>query len=75
MAARIDANNRATGGVWRPAHLYAALGETERALDMMEAALAGQRGRLSLLRCSLAYQLLRDEPRMQARLRPVRFPQ
>jgi DNA-binding SARP family transcriptional activator/TolB-like protein len=72
LADRLEA--RAAGRVGEPAHLYAALGETERALDMVEAALDRNRGHFPHLRCTLTYRLLRDEPRMQALVRQVGFP-
>jgi DNA-binding SARP family transcriptional activator/TolB-like protein len=75
LVERMEEQARAAGRVWRPAHLYAALGDSERALDMMEAALMGRRAMLATVRCSTSYQLLRDEPRMQSLVRQVGFPQ
>lgn len=75
LADRLEARVRQAGGVWRPAHLYAALGDTDRALDMVEAAFVQRRTGMAPFRCTLTYRLLRDEPRMQALLRPVGFPE
>jgi hypothetical protein len=74
LADRMQERARANGGRFLPAQLYAAIGDTERALDMVEAALADRRGMLPSVRYSITYQLLRDEPRMQALVRQVRFP-
>jgi len=73
LADRIEMRVVQAGGIWNPAHLYAALGDTERALDMVERADLGRMG-LAHFRCSLTYQFLQHEPRMQAIMRPVGFP-
>jgi DNA-binding SARP family transcriptional activator/TolB-like protein len=73
LADRIETRVVQAGGVWNPAHLYAALGDTERALDMVERS-GPARPVLAQIRCSLTYQLLQHEPRMRAIIRPVGFP-
>jgi DNA-binding SARP family transcriptional activator/TolB-like protein len=74
LADRLKEEARVAGRIWRAEHLYAALGDTGRALDMLEASLEGQRGRLVHRRCSYVYQMLRDHPRMEALVQPVGFP-
>ena len=59
---------------WRVAHVYAALGDANRALDLEEAAYPVTRYQLAHYRCSEVYQLLRNEPRMRAFVRPIGFP-
>jgi DNA-binding SARP family transcriptional activator/TolB-like protein len=72
LADRIEARVVQAGGLYNPAHLHAALGDTERALVMVESADFARAG-LAGIRCTLFYQLLQDEPRMQAIIRPVGF--
>jgi hypothetical protein len=50
------------------------LGDAGRALDIEEAAYPVTRYRLAYYRCAEVYQLLRDEPRMRAFVRPIGFP-
>jgi DNA-binding SARP family transcriptional activator/TolB-like protein len=73
LADRIETRVVQAGGAWHPDHLYAALGDTERTLDMVERADL-PRAVLVGIRCSLTYRLLQHEPRMQAIVRPVGFP-
>jgi hypothetical protein len=55
------------------AHLYAALGDTQRALDMVTAAAKARRPN-GMFRCSIAYRVLRNEPRMRELVRSLGFP-
>ena len=73
LADRLEAEARARGGPWRPAHLYAALGDTQRALDMAVAA-AKERRPNGMFRCGITYRVLRNEPRMRELVRSLGFP-
>ncbi|HEX6307155.1 MAG TPA: protein kinase [Longimicrobiales bacterium] len=73
LVQRLEAEARSRGDSWQPAHLYAALGDTERALDMVDAA-ARERRPAWNFRCSTTYRLLRDEPRMRELIRSFGFP-
>ena len=73
LAERLEAEARSRGGPWRPAHVYAALGDTRRALDMVVAA-ANERRPTAGFRCSIAYRVLRREPRMRELVRSFGFP-
>jgi tetratricopeptide (TPR) repeat protein len=73
LAGRLEAEAPSRGGQSRHAHLYAALGDTRRALDMVAAA-ARERRPSGLFRCSLTYRVLRNEPRMREMVRTFGFP-
>jgi TolB-like protein len=73
LADRLEAEARSRGAPWRPAHLYAALGDTRRAVDMVVAA-AKERRPNGMFRCSIAYRVLRNEPRMRELVRSLGFP-
>ena len=73
LAERLEAQARSRGGSLRNAHLYAALGDTQRALDMVVAA-ANERRPVAGFRCSIAYRVLRNEPRMRELVRSFGFP-
>ena len=73
LADRLEAEARSRGGPRRPAHLYAALGDTQRALDIVVAA-AKERRPNGMFRCSIAYRVLRNEPRMRELVRSLGFP-
>ena len=73
LADRLEAEARSREGPWRPAHLYAALGDTQRALDMVEAATTERRP-AGLFRCGVTYRVLRNEPRMRELVRKFGFP-
>lgn len=57
-----------------PANLVAALGDTTRALDMVEQAFQQRPWQFAHFRCSETYRLLGDEPRIQAIIRKIGFP-
>ena len=59
---------------WRVAPVYAALGDADRALDIEEAAYPVTRYELASYQCTMLYQLLQNEPRMRAFVRPIGFP-
>ena len=74
LAERLETDARSRGGSpWRPAHLYAALGDTRRALDMVVAS-ANERRPNGMFRCGIAYRVLRNEPRMRELVRSLGFP-
>ena len=73
MAARLETEARSRGRPMAEAHLYAALGDTRRALDMVIAAAKARRPG-ALFRCSIAYRVLRNEPRMRELVRSLGFP-
>ena len=73
LADRLEAEARSRGGAWRPAHLYAALGDTQRALDIVVAA-AKERRPNGMFRCGITYRVLRNEPRMRELVRSLGFP-
>jgi serine/threonine-protein kinase len=73
IAEREEAQARARGTPLRAAHLYAALGDTERALDIVVAESKGRRPD-GMFRCSIAYRALRNEPRMRELVRSWGFP-
>jgi DNA-binding SARP family transcriptional activator/TolB-like protein len=58
----------------RVSAVYAALGDPGRALEIEEAELPVTRWGLAHYRCEEVYQLLRDDPRMRAFVRPMGFP-
>ena len=73
LAERLEAQARARGGVWKPAQLYAALGDTGRALAMVVATL--KEGHPDVFfRCGVAYRALGDGPRMRDLIRSYGFP-
>jgi DNA-binding SARP family transcriptional activator/TolB-like protein len=74
LLGRLEAQDVVRREPWRAAPIYAALGDVGRALEIEEAAFPVQRYRLADYRCSEVYQLLRDEPRMQAFVRRIGFP-
>jgi tetratricopeptide (TPR) repeat protein len=73
LAERLEAEARSRGDAWRPAQLYAALGDTRRALDMVEAATRERRPDV-FFRCDVTYRVLAHEPRMRELVRSFRFP-
>jgi TolB-like protein len=73
IAARLEADARSHGRPWAPAHLYAALGDTQRALDIVVAA-AREHRPSGMFRCSIEYRVLRNEPRMRELIRSLGFP-
>jgi serine/threonine-protein kinase len=73
LAERLEAEARPRGRPWRPAELYAALGDTQRALDMVEAATKERRPEANF-RCSITYRVLEHEPRMRGLARSLGFP-
>jgi serine/threonine-protein kinase len=73
LAERLEAEARSRGGPWRPAQLYAALGDTQRALDMVEAAAKERRPEVNF-RCGITYRVLQHEPRMRELIRSFGFP-
>jgi hypothetical protein len=73
IAARLEADARSHGRPWGPAHLYAALGDTQRALDIVVAA-AREHRPSGMFRCSIEYRVLRNEPRMRELVRSLGFP-
>ncbi len=56
------------------ASIYAALGDTTRAIDLTRSKVLAQGRALVGARCWLIYKVLPDEPRLQALLKPVGFP-
>ena len=74
MLSRLESQDVVRREPWRVANVYAALGDASRALDLEEAAYPRMRYRLAHYRCSEVYRLLRDEPRMQAFIRRIGFP-
>jgi hypothetical protein len=54
--------------------LYAAVGDTDRALSIIEAAFAERPNEWLYFRSSQTYTMLRDEPRIQAIIRQIRYP-
>ena len=74
LARRLEEQAVSAGTPLRADHLYAALGENDRALDIVEEALRGNRSLRAWVRCTGTYALLRDEPRMRALIEPVGFP-
>ena len=73
LAERLEAEARSRGSPWRPAHLYAALGDTQRALDMVDAATRERRPDV-FFRCGVTYRVLEREPRMRELVRSFGFP-
>ncbi|HKP15965.1 MAG TPA: protein kinase [Gemmatimonadaceae bacterium] len=73
IAARLEAEAHASGRGSGPAHLYAALGDTQRAVDIVVAA-AKQHRPSAMFRCSIEYRVLRNEPRMRELVRTLGFP-
>jgi hypothetical protein len=73
LAARLEAEAPSRGGPLGHAHLYAALGDTRRALDMVAAA-AKERRPNGMFRCGVTYRVLRNEPRMREMVRTLGFP-
>ena len=73
LTQRLEAEARSRGDPWRPAPLYAALGDTQRALDMVKAA-ATERRPDALFRCSVTYRVLSHERRMRDLSRSFGFP-
>lgn len=71
LTGRLEAT---AGPAFRPAHLYAALGDTDQALGMMEEVFRRNRTSLANLRCLETWALLRHEPRMQAIAARIGFP-
>lgn len=74
LARRLEEQAVSAGTPLRADHLFAALGENDRALDIVEEALRGNRSLRAWVRCTGTYALLRDEPRMRALIEPVGFP-
>jgi TolB-like protein/Tfp pilus assembly protein PilF len=74
LLARLE--ERAGDRLGRPAQLLAALGETDRAVTMLEDALGdpSQRGALTNFRCTESYRLLAHEPRIQAIVEQMGYP-
>jgi TolB-like protein len=73
LADRLEAEARSGGGPWRSAHLYGALGDTQRAMDIVVAATKERRPN-GMFRCSIGYRVLRNEPRMRELVRSLGFP-
>jgi len=73
LARRLESEARSRGVPWGPAQLYAALGETNRALDIVDAAAEERRPEWNF-RCSVTYRLLAHEPRMRELVRSFGFP-
>jgi hypothetical protein len=73
LVQRLEADARSRGTLSSSAHLYAALGDTQRALDMVVAD-ANVRRPAAGFRCSIAYRVLRNEPRMRELVRRFGFP-
>jgi serine/threonine-protein kinase len=73
MAERLAAEARARRRPMGQAQLYAALGDTQRALDMVTTAAKARRPN-GMFRCSIAYRVLRNEPRMRELVRSLGFP-
>ena len=72
---RFEAHAEATGSVFRAAHLYAALGETERAIDMLQTAIETEVIAPVAFRCTRSYRDLADHPRVQQIVRSFGYPQ
>jgi hypothetical protein len=73
LAERLEAQARARGGVWKPAQLYAALGDTARALAMLAGTM--KEGHPDVfVRCGVTYRALGDGPRMRDLIRSYGFP-
>jgi len=53
---------------------YAALGDTARAVDLTRSRIQAQGRVLVTARCWLIYKVMPEEPRLQALLQPVGFP-
>jgi tetratricopeptide (TPR) repeat protein len=73
LAQRLEAEGRSRGAPLRNAHLYAALGDTQGALDMVVAE-TNVRRPPALFRCGITYRVLRNEPRMRELIRRFGFP-
>ncbi|HEU4719892.1 MAG TPA: protein kinase [Gemmatimonadaceae bacterium] len=73
LAQRLELEARSRGTPSGNAHLYAALGDTQRALDMVVAD-ANVRRPPAGFRCSIAYRVLRREPRMRELVGRFGFP-
>jgi hypothetical protein len=56
------------------AEIYAALGEKERALELLEKAYQERARNFSVIRCWRAFDSLRSEPRFQELVRRVGLP-
>ncbi len=55
--------------------IYATLGDTDRALTLLERAYRERDGNLLYIRCWPVYEQLRTQPRLQALLRRMNFPE
>jgi TolB-like protein/tetratricopeptide (TPR) repeat protein len=64
-ARRLLSRLEGRSGKWWAPELYAALGETDRAVASLGAALEGKPHRIGGVKCLPAYQALRDDPRIQ----------
>lgn len=78
IAARLETEARTHGRAQIPAqqvpaHLYAALGDTQRALDIVVTAAKAHRPS-AMFRCNIEYRVLRNEPRMRELVRSLGFP-
>ncbi len=71
VMARLEA--RGVSSPWR-ASIYAALGDTARAVDITTSVMRTGGPSLIGARCWLIYKVLPDEPRLQELLKPVGFP-
>lgn len=73
LADQLETEARSRGDPWRPAHLYAALGDTRRAIDMVSTATKERRAD-PFFRCGVTYRVLAREPRMHELVRSIGFP-
>ena len=73
LTERLEAEAWSRGSRSRPAQLYAALGDTQRALGMVDAA-AKERRPDVFFRCSVTYRVLQRKPRMRELVRSFGSP-
>ena len=73
LVERVESETPGRGAPLRSAHVHAALGDTQRALDSVVAEAKEHRPN-GMFRCSIAYRVLRNEPRMRELVRSLGFP-
>jgi TolB-like protein/DNA-binding SARP family transcriptional activator len=62
-------------GLWYAPQLYTALGDTGRAIAMVQSAFEQRSGYVVYLRCATAYPALRNQPQIREIVRRIGFPE